>query len=175
MSTLEAALKTTSWDDISRALKTSYPRHINEHTEHTYKSVYEQLLTLTPVYNEIPFFIVFDTINEGDHAYVDVSGKEEHEDTSYSLSLTPWDEWLGYQLSNSLPTSDAIAHILWEMTFYGFTNEAVVKVGEDLAAQCSIENKVESLKNCIFCNGTKMIDERLCNLCDENGKMTIIS
>ena len=53
----------------------------------------------------------------------------------YALDLTPWSELVDASLREPLPLEDsteAAAHILYEITFYGFTEEAVVEEGDRL-------------------------------------------
>jgi len=65
---------------------------------------------------------------DGDE-FEQVSAIKKDESFSWSLSLTPWAEWLGLEVSketlNKYTEGEIMAHILWEMTFYGFDSKSV--------------------------------------------------
>lgn len=62
--------------------------------------------------------------NKEDKPYTCVTilqGKQE-----YSASFLPWDEWLGATMPTKFnfpyATLDIVAHCLWEVTWYGYSN-----------------------------------------------------
>lgn len=56
--------------------------------------------------------------------WVSVFGVEE--DQSYALSMTPWSKWLAMELlPNNFSDLDSLCHILWEMTYHGFSSKSV--------------------------------------------------
>jgi hypothetical protein len=61
--------------------------------------------------------------------FVHLSGISDSEDVPVSLTLTPWKEWLGMKIEadtlENYPAKDIICHSLFEMTFFGFTEEKV--------------------------------------------------
>lgn len=62
--------------------------------------------------------------------YYDVSGKKE--DGSYSISMTDWDEIVGYDVElNDIPIEVFIIELIDEITFYG-TEEEMRKVRYEL-------------------------------------------
>jgi hypothetical protein len=83
---------------------------------------------------------------EDKNMYTNICGwKDDNSNRHYSLELTPWDEWLGMYIKEDilqkLNREDILAHILWEMTFMGFTQE-------DIKAQAdSFFNTIEGIKN----------------------------
>jgi len=57
------------------------------------------------------------------------------QEESYAIELTPWDECLGMSVESSLGPLETVAHILWELTFFGYSNESVQKKANDLLSQ----------------------------------------
>ena len=54
----------------------------------------------------------------------------------YGLDLSRWEDWLAIRIPRSLldrlPAAEIVAHCVWEMTFYGFTQEKVAAFRADL-------------------------------------------
>lgn len=48
-------------------------------------------------------------------------GKE----AAWAIELSPWEELLAMEVVTDLPLPDALAHILWEITFFGYSNDDV--------------------------------------------------
>lgn len=63
--------------------------------------------------------------------YYDVSGKLPCDDTFYGLDFSSFSQWASYLVAEetleSLPPEETAAHILWEMTFYGFSDAEIRK------------------------------------------------
>jgi len=64
--------------------------------------------------------------------YWDVHGKEPNDDTRYALDLSTFSMWLGFTIGPEILTrKDKVSlfcHILWEMTFHGFSDKEVYKM-----------------------------------------------
>lgn len=56
---------------------------------------------------------------------IDRTKREDGEFEEFSLSLTPWSQWLSSSLSkdilNNYSQEEIISHCLFEMTFHGFS------------------------------------------------------
>lgn len=54
----------------------------------------------------------------------------------YSLSLSPWEEWLAIEVPESLceqmPAAEIAAHAIWDMTFHGWTQEEIAEERAEL-------------------------------------------
>jgi len=50
-------------------------------------------------------------------------------DERYSLSLSPWEEWLAVEVPETMrkrmPAAEIAAHCIWDMTFHGWTQEQI--------------------------------------------------
>jgi hypothetical protein len=96
-----------------------------------YKDVFETLRRMRPRYNEEGMVIDIRRVGRGKKAYFSVSGicLEKDIQQSYALEYTPWSEWLGYEVAQSvlkkLSKEEIVAHCLWEMTFAGFTQSKI--------------------------------------------------
>ena len=94
-----------------------------------------KLLDITIIENKNSLKIT-DGIDEFDNKYyVNVSGVVHESDEKYSFGFEPLGEWLFYDVNNETELSNdkILAHIIWEMTFYGFTDEDRYRVKKDLS------------------------------------------
>ena len=62
-------------------------------------------------------------------SYIDVCFYDRTQDSFYSLDLFPWSELIDCPIdrATNLDDSAALAHILWEITFHGFSEEVLSK------------------------------------------------
>ena len=102
-----------------------------------YSKVWDELLTLRA--KKADFTIVIDYIeadgeNEGYYAVhglpLDGSLKSDGSPETWALEMTDWREWLGAEVDASsylpyLPWIEVFSHILWEMTWHGFSNDCL--------------------------------------------------
>ena len=89
----------------------------------------------------------------------DVSGFVEKENMLYSLGDTRWEEWLGMKIypdtMKNYDPIDIIIHCLWEMTFYGYTQEIIQAYFSDLEEGFD-KDLAEDMK--LSSNGIKLDD-----------------
>lgn len=134
------------WDEISLSLMHLYPN--DQKNIAGFRMAFEQLQTLTPVKTNMRIILkeVFDEFESS--WYTSVSGrngtlkKEENleifkddkignQEVSYGIEFVDWQEWLGMDIdpesTSNYSEPDIIAHCLWEMTFYGYTQGAIKK------------------------------------------------
>lgn len=139
------------WDEVCPALIHLYPN--DQKNIAVFKMVFEQLQTLTHAESNMRIILeeVFDEFENG--WYTCVSGKngtlkkEENpeifkddkignQEVSYGIEFVDWEEQLGMDIDpgsiSNYPETDIIAHCLWEMTFYGYTQEAIKKQSAQL-------------------------------------------
>jgi hypothetical protein len=69
--------------------------------------------------------------------------RKEGDPERYGLDLSRWEEWLAVRVPQSLldkmMATEIVAHCLWEMTFYGFTQEKIA------AFRAELENNVKEI------------------------------
>ncbi|VGO16188.1 hypothetical protein PDESU_04778 [Pontiella desulfatans] len=144
------------WAALSNRLAKLYPDQANQLPE--YEAAFNSLRLVAPEETRMRI-IVQQTFREGldDEPFVEVSGKDgtlnkEQDDfqymnqasegtfanreTSYALSLSPWNEWLGMEIdaatAEHYSDEDILAHCLWEMTWHGFEEESIQEQKKEL-------------------------------------------
>ena len=141
------------WDEIVPVLIQLYPDQ--EKSLPGYQQVFETLRTLAPVETNMRIFIenVWDEFS--DEYYASVSGKDgtlwkdetpevvmdderSNQEVSYGIESTDWAEWLGMMIDVETLANYAdveiIGHCLWEMTFFGYSQEAIKQRLAELGA-----------------------------------------
>lgn len=115
-----------------------------------YQKVFEELLFMHPEDSEIIIVVAHQKDDFDGEEYVDVSGKYAHpknEEEKYSqaIEFTPWNKWLGMEISPEsllhFSELEIISHCLYEMTFVVFEEE---EIQEELN---SMEKSIEDYKN----------------------------
>ena len=80
-------------------------------------------------------------VDPKDKPFWDVSCTKEADPDRCGLDLSPWDEWLALRVPQSLldkmTAAEIVAHCVWEMTFYGFTQEKISAFRAEL--ECSVK------------------------------------
>ena len=66
--------------------------------------------------------------------YIDVCLHNETKNESFAIDFLPWEHLMQKQIINPLGLNkeQVMAHILWELTFWGYSSEKVVKAGESI-------------------------------------------
>ncbi|RYM35806.1 hypothetical protein ERX46_02080 [Brumimicrobium glaciale] len=143
--TLKDLIQSNSWLSIETILLKLYPGE--EVNRFAYLDVFEELLYMNPEDAEIEIVVANQTDDFDGEEYVDVSGsyknpKNEEEEFSQALEFTPWNEWLGMEISQEslhhFTELEVIAHCLFEMTFIGFEEEVIQEEMESI--QSSMED-----------------------------------
>lgn len=152
--TLHELIRTYDKETVLAALYEYYPDQIK--SDLGYRSMWDELLTYEPVISESGMKVHIDhaPIDEpDDEPWIHVHGKSDRIpageefnhvtlDTYYALEYRPWPEWLGYEIVNNTEHSEVevVAHILWEMSWAGYTNVQVQdRLQEIVEAADSIE------------------------------------
>jgi hypothetical protein len=149
-----------SWNDVQSTFMRLYPDQ--EKSVEGYKQVFRELQNISPVETKIRI-VIEDVYDEYDKKYyTHVSGKDgtlnkesdpEHfkdddignQEVSYAIEFTDWAEWLSMDIDHESLSKyselDIIGHCLWEMTFYGFTQEDIKKTID------TIDKRAQEAKN----------------------------
>lgn len=145
---LKKLIQSNSWLSVETILLQLYPDE--EKNISGYKVVFEELLFMHPEDSEILIVIAHQKDDFDGEEYVDVSGKyanpkNEEEEFSQAIEFTPWNRWLGMEISKEsllhFSELEIISHCLYEMTFAGFEEE---EIQEELN---SMEKSIEDYKN----------------------------
>lgn len=138
--TLKEILNTTNEDSVLKILAEVYESSDNDIKG--YSSLLKKLKVMTPVASEYQLCIQHVVGFDG-YEYEDVSGVKHKGDESVGVSLTPREEWLGMEIQDdtlaSYSPDEILAHCLWEMTFYGFT-EGEVDEFKDFLNKSELDN-----------------------------------
>lgn len=111
-----------------------------------YRDVFNRLLLMTPIKHDLTdLFIHISKIKEKDGTeWISVDGRDivKRRGINYGIEFAPWNEWISMFITqetlDNFSKEEIVAGCLFEMTFYGFT-----------------ENKVEDIHSKLF----KTIDE----------------
>ena len=81
------------------------------------------------------------SVDAKDHPFWDVTSVKEGDPERCGLDLSPWEEWIALHVPQSLldkmTAAEIVAHCVWEMTFYGFTQEKIAAFRAEL--ECSVK------------------------------------
>jgi len=145
-------IKSNNWLSVEMTLRRLYPDQKSMTDE--IRNVFEKLKFLEPEESDMTIVLTeYDSDTDDDseiETYVDVSGRKKENDNnsltdSYAIEFVVWKKWLGMDLltetTNNFNELEIIAHCLYEMTFYGYTEEEI-KVQFD-----TINDSIEEYKN----------------------------
>lgn len=141
--TLKKLLKMTTAESVLDELLLAYPECLSD--KHKYLEVLEFMMK-TP---EVPMddFIIsialidpsYDEAFEEDideEAYLSISGYSEREDLHFALGFTRWEDWVNativIQDNLDVSNDELIAICLYEMTFYGFSQDEIAESFKDV-------------------------------------------
>lgn len=167
-------IKQTKWDNVKQHLQ----MYCENDVATLFRKIYEKLYILTPtIQADEDIYIVINFI-QNENKY-DIFGVKISDNYKYILSLSTWEEWLGFSVSDSalesMSVDEIAAHCLWDMTYYGTTSEEVRKNRDSLIEATKLTDKktyIEEKMLCPFCDGSKFQDDmKPCHHC--NGQGTI--
>lgn len=149
-----------NWNQVHSTLMQLYPDQ--EKNIEEYRQVFKELDNIKPVETKMRI-VIEDVYDEYDkNYYTHVSGKDgslnkesdpEHfkddeignQEVSYAIEFTDWAEWLSMDIDHESLSKyselEIIGHCLWEMTFYGFTQEDIKKAID------TIDKRAQEAKN----------------------------
>lgn len=161
---LNEMFKKADLSEVLKELYTLYPEE--EKNDAGYKeALYEILIETSPIKGEITERITVDRVykqyedpildtDDYINIYsVDPKAEEDEfgrsgEDIHWALEFTPWENWLAMEVEVVTPDSRCdtrnkiLAHILYEMTFCGYSNKEIKAEKDELI---SIKNELDKL------------------------------
>lgn len=146
--TIRDMVKITEWKDVQRAMKYWYP-NTKKGTMQRYEEIFNWLRTIprrTPkdkadflefsLDDELFWAVATAEKNKIEIAKDDYRQFYHINSTKYSLSFRSWASVANLEIlpehRRNIPRAEMIAHFLWEITFYGFTEKEMNKVGKEL-------------------------------------------
>ena len=86
-------------------------------------------------------------IDPEEQPYWDVSCTRQNDLERCGLDLSPWEECLAISVPQSLidqmTETDIVAHCIWDMTFYGFTQEKIAETRTELELRITEIDEVD--------------------------------
>ncbi len=147
--TFSQIVKRNHWLSVKLTMLQLYPDQ--EQNIVAYELIFEQLREMDPVETQMQIVISESPGDEPGEIHYDVSGEKlipDDEDklpNSYAIEFTPWNEWLGMQISKSTLRDfnelEIISHCLYEMTFMGYDEK---EIQEELS---SLKDTVDEIQN----------------------------
>ena len=132
--TLRELLKETPYKSVFNAIyKTFYQqkKYLNSkiiEADLSYSNVYKELIDLPENKIENKKIYIANVADLSDET-IDICLLDEIEDELYSFDFVPWRDIIDLELLKTAKLSniECLAHILWEMTFWGFSEEQIEK------------------------------------------------
>jgi hypothetical protein len=140
------------WWEIAPRLMALYPGQIKGLAG--YRKVYETLEAKLPRRSDMIVDLEWIRGGPDNDGYWTVQGRKKGTDDIYSLGLSPYSRWLGLTIG-SIPYAkpsykdkvDFLAHALWEMTFYGFSERETQNVKKKIMGRMkSLDKKIKAGK-----------------------------
>jgi len=137
---LKEIIATSNWEAVRKTFLRNYPDE--KKSIRGYEFVYKKLRAKSPTISSMALSCSKgEPVLKGDDQFHDIYGidgtkREDGELEKFSLSLTPWSQWLGSSLSkdilNNYTKEEIISHCLYDMTFYGFSEADMKKAKKEL-------------------------------------------
>ena len=133
---LKDLVKEIPFEEMKERFTILYPGYMK--SIKGYKSVYKLLLKKRPTKSTTIIDIewIDNKDADGGGGYWDVHGKEPNDDTKWALDLSSFSKWLGFTIGPEVPLrkdkATLLCHILWEMTFHGFSDKEIQKLTRSL-------------------------------------------
>lgn len=137
---LKDIIKTSNWEEVRKVFLRNYPNQ--KKSIIGYEIVYKKLRTKSAtIFPMELFFDKAEAVLKKDDQFYDIYGvdgtkRKDGELEKFSLSLTPWSQWFGSSLSESILSNytkeEIISHCLFDMTFHGFSEAEIKKVNKEL-------------------------------------------
>ncbi|PWA12639.1 hypothetical protein DCC39_05300 [Pueribacillus theae] len=125
-------LKNVKFDDVWEVLFREY--NFKAEAYEAYKRVMDELRSLeVPAYQSEFTLVVAKVENsfEPGTFIFEVFGMKKGDENRYALEMEPWENWMNVDVLNKsiefYSAAGVVAHALYEMTFFGYSAEAVAK------------------------------------------------
>jgi len=132
---LKNLINNVNYNDVWAVIEKEYK--LGKDACKAYEAVFEELKILKAKPCEPPVTCVVARLQDwlSPHEFIfDVFGIIDGDCNHYALEMNTWNEWLGYDILNKsievYGQAAVLAHILYEMTFFGFSSKAVNKRAE---------------------------------------------
>ena len=137
--TLRELVRKCPYKSVFNALYKYYycgnPKETIEKADVGYLGVYKALDKLPPNLNPEWEIHVLKKTDEEDGEFVDVCLRDVKKEKYYGVDLTLWSEIIDCEFKKLTDDSDieCLAHILYEITFYGFSEAKIKEVKDEMS------------------------------------------
>ncbi|NHK30025.1 MAG: hypothetical protein FK730_01650 [Asgard group archaeon] len=152
---LKELVKKFDWNSLEKRMEELYPRMKENLSK--FENVLDTLKKMDAQKPEENITIIIEDFSkerEGEEiTWFEVTGFDPENEYYYGISMMPWEKWLGMEINpdsiKNYSLEDLLVHILWEITYYGFTQEEIGKMKEQLSYPVKGEEDFEviELKN----------------------------
>jgi hypothetical protein len=139
MTTLHDLVHNVETADVVDGIVRFYGQREKEWWPDAVADVLGQLRNLTPDPASSQYQLSIELtppIDPEEQPFWDVSCAKEGDPDRCGLDLSPWEEWLAIRVPQSLlekmTPAEIVCHCVWEMTFYGFTQEKIAAFRTEL-------------------------------------------
>lgn len=130
MTTVGDLFKSVPFPDLIAALENGYEDiHVP-----SYQHAWKRIMAMTPVDSVMTCCIGWVPKDEFCDGYFDVYG-EEGDGERFGIEFHPWAMWLAMPVKVvdcDLSEAQMLAHIMWEMTFFGFDDGTIQEQWQEL-------------------------------------------
>jgi hypothetical protein len=128
------------WDDVAERFAQHYQDYVK--SLEGMKKVFDQVRTCAPAHDSKGFVISIDLVQDEEEHWYNVYGRISGEKERYALEFCLFTEWAGFTVDENLlqrmSPQDIVSHLLWEMTFFGYTEEDIIAQKRELEERARI-------------------------------------
>lgn len=131
--TVQELFRTVCWPAVERALRHLYPDDASSLPG--FRKVFAYVRRCTPEPNLERWCVAVEP-PEPERDWFSVVAHKPGDDTRYGMDFQTFEAWAGTDVAEEtlrgLPLAEVVAHILWEMTFWGYDNETIIARGREI-------------------------------------------
>jgi len=124
--TVKEIFNKVSWENVRNSFICYYPELSEKSVIASHKEAFDEIRNIHIIPIGHRYKVGVSSYNDDWDTIYDVSLYDGEEDDIYSFTGFSWGEIAGcelHKMSYEFSHADIVAHILWEMTFYGFSSE----------------------------------------------------
>jgi len=121
------------WEEVQPLCLKHYPSDYAKSIS-GFENVFYDLQKKEATFSREKRILKIDFVDDGKDSYHHTDFRKD--DIEYGLDFLPWDEVLGMTIHKETlekyTEAEIICHVIWEITFYGFSEEAIKAEGETI-------------------------------------------
>ena len=126
---LQASYYKKTFNEINKIFLKEKTLREKENFDLKFLSVWRELNKLEKSKQPPHILYLVEVSGDFEDSFIDVVMLDEEEDEFYALDFLDWREIIDMRVEkpDKMSTEEVLAYILWEITFWGFTNKEVSK------------------------------------------------